>query len=510
MKVGVIVGDRLVPAWQSACVRALRALDGVAVSVAATRAVPRAVPVVHRFAGPAFARETIALDASLPADLDVVLDLAGTQPVYEPAGGVWRFRFGAHDDDGTAPFVREIANGAFAVDGALVRRTGARYDVLRRGRFPVTRWYPSTLRWSLFEAAAWPALLVAALRDGIPLPGEPGVAAPARAPLSAWERVRFAAVLARHLAAYAAEVLFETVEWNVGFVDGDARRLFDPRPLDVRWLPRPAPRTFVADPFVVERDGRRVLFVEQYAYARDRGVIEALELGDGNAVVRRERVIDLPTHVSYPCPVEIDGDVYLVPENCAGGDVGLYRGAGFPFRWDREPSSFPIPDAVDTTIFEHDGRWWAFCTRASNGPTVSLHAFFAASARGPWTSHPRNPVVVDVTCARPAGRPFSVDGELYRPGQDCSQSYGGGLALARVDELTPAAYRETVVRRLDARAFARYSRGIHTVSFMAGAIVIDGKHTAHDLRQAAWQLGRAGSALVRRVVRARTLGHPPR
>jgi hypothetical protein len=339
------------------------------------------------------------------------------------------------------------------------------------------------------------------MRDGRPLPAEPVGAVPPAPAISGGERVRFALALGWELARHASELLLETVEWNVGFIAGDASRLLEPGPFDVRWMPRPAPRTFIADPFVVERDGRRALFVEEYDYARDRGVIDALELGPGNELVRRERIIDTPTHLSYPYPVEIDGDLYLLPENADGGGAGLYRCAEFPFRWEARPASFPLSDALDTTMVEHGGRWWALCTRASNGPNVALHAFHAATPRGPWTAHPLNPVVVDVTCARPAGTPFVVAGALYRPGQDCSRSYGGGLAIARIDELTPHAYRETVVRRIDASDFGRYSSGTHTVSFAADAIAIDGKHVMRDLRQVVWQLGKAGSRLARGFVR---------
>src|SRR6202022_4835217 len=124
-----------------------------------------------------------------------------------------------------------------------------------------------------------------------------------------------------------------------------------------------------------------------------------------------------------------------------------YRCVSFPDRWVRESALFSAFDGVDTTLFPHAGRWWAFCTRYSRGSTLALNAFFADSPRGPWSPHALNPIVVDVSSARPAGQPFTVDGTLYRPGQDCSESYGGGLAIARIDELTPAAYRETIVQR---------------------------------------------------------------
>jgi hypothetical protein len=315
--------------------------------------------------------------------------------------------------------------------------------------------------------------------------------------------VRFAASLAARLAGAVAENLFEVVEWNVGFVDGGARALLSGEPLDVRWLPRPRPLTFIADPFVVERDGVRVLFVEEFDYQRNRGIIQAMVLGANGEVERSVNVIEEPTHLSYPYPVEIDGELYLMPERCEAGEVALFRCKRFPDVWERECANFPGMDGIDTTVFAHEGRWWAFGTRWSTGPNLALHAYHAETPRGPWTPHPLNPVVVDVASARPAGQPFVVDGALYRAGQDCSRSYGGGVAIARVDELTPASYRETIVNRIDPSAFARYADGVHTVSFCGDVVVVDGKHVYPDLRKLSWALRR----LPKRVVRL--LGRRP-
>ena len=77
-----------------------------------------------------------------------------------------------------------------------------------------------------------------------------------------------------------------------------------------------------------------------------------------------------------------------------------------------------------------------------------------------------------------------VDGVLHRPAQDCSDSYGGGVVIARIDELSPTSYRETIVRRLDAKQFGRWCDGVHTVSFARGRIVLDGKRVYHDFRKA--------------------------
>ncbi|MEA2688662.1 MAG: hypothetical protein QOD51_1269 [Candidatus Eremiobacteraeota bacterium] len=505
MNVAVAVGSARIPLWQAWCIAALRRQSVLQVRVVGVAAPQRARP--PRIAGNALAPVDVALDDGDVTGADLVVDLSGAAVAADAPHGVWRLRLG-EDDDAALPFAREIAAGGSTFRTALVRRRGGHDEVLRAGRFAVSRWYPSTLRTALRETARWPATLAAALAAGSNLPAladdavPPNAARANAAPLGPLSRMRFTASLGRRLAAGVLTALLEVDEWNVGLVRGDAAQLLSSEPLDVRWLPDPPSLTYIADPFLVERGGVRALFVETFDYRDERGAIEALVLDENDDIVRRARVIDIATHLSYPYPLEIDGQLYLVPENCAGGEVALYRCTSFPDRWEREAALFPAFDGVDTTLFPHDGRWWAFCTRYSRGSTLALNAFFAGSPRGPWSPHALNPIVVDVASARPGGQPFIVDGALYRPAQDCSQSYGGGLVIARIDELTPTAYREEIVQRHDARALGRWNGGIHTVSFARDRIVIDGKRVYRDVRKLRGVTKRV-AGLARRLLRPR-------
>jgi hypothetical protein len=477
-RVRVEVRGRVVPRWHARCIEELRALDGVELCVRAGEQPYRAPrgPVAW-LAGPALAPEAVEPCGDPHLEPDLVVDLTGAA---DPgAAETLRFRVG-EDDDPCWPFAREIVRGSAVAEVALVRRTNGCQTVLRSGRFRVTRWYGGTLRWALFVAATWPARIVAARRAGAHLHESEARPAPPRRPLRPLESLRFAGSLVARIVGYLGPRMFERAQWNVGFVDAEPRALVAGEALAPRWLPEPRKRTFVADPFVMTHAGRRVVFVEQYDDLRARGVIEAIELDANDGIVERRVAIDLPTHVSYPFALELDGAPYLVPENAAGGEVALYRGVEFPWRWERETVLFAGFDGLDTTLFPHDGRWWAFCTRASRGSDFALHAYYADSPRGEWNEHPLNPIVEDITCGRTAGCVFAVDGVLYRPGQDCSQSYGGGLWIVRIDELSPLGYRETVVRRVDTRRFGRFGDGVHTVGISAAGLVFDGKRVTLD------------------------------
>jgi len=496
--VGVAIDGERIAAWQHSCIDALRAASGVDLRIVRIAAPPRRPRhrLARRLGGAVLAQSAVVPDAGVTLDgADIVLDLTATGAVDANAPrGIWSFRLD-RSDDAALPFAREIGHGAATIEIALVCRREGRRETLRSGRFGVGGSYGATLRLALLEAARWPRTMLAALAAGMESP--PALDSPRAPSLPPLEAARFAGALGARAASVVIERCFEVVEWNVGFLEGGPRALLNGAPLEIRWLPRPAPMTFIADPFFVERDGQRVLFVEEFDYRRDRGVIDALVLDANGGVAQRYRALDIPTHLSYPCPLEIDGELYLVPENCAGNEVALYRCVRFPDRWERARAIMPATDAIDTTLFRHDGRWWALCTRFARGGNQALFAFHAASIDGPWTAHAMNPIVVDVTSARPAGKPFTVDGVLYRPGQDCSRSYGRGLAIARIDVLSPSEYRETLVRRIDPPARSRYHDGIHTVNFSGADSVVDGKYVRYDWRKLASVARKARTRIAR-------------
>jgi hypothetical protein len=131
--------------------------------------------------------------------------------------------------------------------------------------------------------------------------------------------------------------------------------------------------------------------------------------------------------------------------------------------------------AVDPTVFEHDGRWWMLCTHKEYGDNGELHAFYADDLLGPWSPHVGNPVKTDDSSSRPAGTPFTHEGRLYRPAQDCSSGYGLRVVLNEIVRLTPTEFDEHVVTTVAPDASGPYPDGLHTISTAGDWTVIDGK-----------------------------------
>jgi hypothetical protein len=231
-----------------------------------------------------------------------------------------------------------------------------------------------------------------------------------------------------------------------------------------------------ADPHVLFRNRTYHMFLEEVLFCRRKGHISVMELQDDGSHTMARPVIEEPYHLSNPFVFEHAGEIFLIPESSANRSVDLYRCVSFPDRWERCVTLLENVDAVDTTLYFHRGKWWLFtCIREHEGDAGhdDLFLFHADDFRsGRWEAHPLNPVVSDVTRARPAGDLFEHEGKLYRPAQDCSIRYGYGIRIQEVLELSEADYREREA------AFIPPNRGeqivaTHTMSTAGNVVLSD-------------------------------------
>jgi hypothetical protein len=136
----------------------------------------------------------------------------------------------------------------------------------------------------------------------------------------------------------------------------------------------------------------------------------------------------------------------MVPESGTARTIDLYRATDFPGRWIKEATLVSDVTASDATLLEINGAWWMLATVQDGGGAYSdaLHIWSASTLLGPWLPHKRNPVMIDIASARPAGRIISRHGKLIRPVQDCRQGYGSALGLAEITRLDAERYEQRV------------------------------------------------------------------
>lgn len=260
-------------------------------------------------------------------------------------------------------------------------------------------------------------------------------------------------------------------KWAIGIVDGPIEDLLAEDLPAPRWFPSPT-KAFAADPFAVPTKSGWRIFCEVFDGRREKGYIaggteEEYESGHYPAVLEDRH------HLSYPFVFTHEGRTFAVPESNRAREVTLYE-IDPSGEWRRLRTLLRGQAVCDPTVFFHDGLFWLLGTMADDEENGRLHAWFATDLEGEWLPHAANPVKCCAFSSRPAGTPFRKDGALYRPAQDCSRTYGGRIALNRVDSLTPTTFRETLVRFLDPPP-GPFRRGLHTLSAAGGQTFVDGK-----------------------------------
>lgn len=199
----------------------------------------------------------------------------------------------------------------------------------------------------------------------------------------------------------------------------------------------------VAHPFMIVTGSRYYLFFTAKDGKTDKGGIGLAESKDGLAWKFRRTVIREPFVLSHPYVFKWQNDYYMIPEAHTETSVRLYRATNFPDKWQYERDLLTGDHFISPTLVRYKDMWWLFTVRDGN---ETLRLFYASDLKGPWTEHPLSPVVKkDLRTARPAGRPFVIDGVLYRLGQDCYPTYGNQVHAFQIVDISPTTYSERMI-----------------------------------------------------------------
>ncbi len=234
---------------------------------------------------------------------------------------------------------------------------------------------------------------------------------------------------------------------------------------------------FIADPCAVEHNNNILIFCERWAKKTARGHIELIGMTNEGELLDPVCVLKENWHLSYPYVFKWKNQWWMVPESAEIERVDLYQATRFPYEWEWHSTLLSDINAVDSTLVEINEHWWMWTSTApqylDNWDVVKL--YMAKSPLGPWVEHPLSPVVSDVRCARPAGRPFFRDGYWIRPTQDCSQGYGFALNFRRIKRISPTDYDEENWGEILPESVGNSMSGIHTWSVAGKRVFFDAK-----------------------------------
>ncbi len=211
----------------------------------------------------------------------------------------------------------------------------------------------------------------------------------------------------------------------------------------------PPKNTFWADPHVIRKSDDHYIFVEEFDSVAGKGHISVIKVDASGNHTAPVKVLEKDYHLSFPFVFQWNDHYYMVPESAENKTIDLYECSEFPHQWEHKLCLMENISAVDSSLLFHNGKWWLFTAMAENEsalPEVELFLFHTKDLFAPhWHPHPLNPLQSDARNSRPAGRIFSKDGKLFRPSQDCSQSYGYGFDLNEILLLSETEYEEKCV-----------------------------------------------------------------
>lgn len=240
------------------------------------------------------------------------------------------------------------------------------------------------------------------------------------------------------------------VVWSIGIYSGTS-------PFDVAPAPNAinpvltakdvtdVPARFVADPFMVFENNTWYMFFEVFNENSMDTDIAVATSNDGLSWAYKQIVLDEPFTLSYPYVFKWMDQYYMVPETHKARSVRLYKAIDFPTKWSFVANLLNGGFPSDPTLFYYADRWWMF-VETSLIRYDELRLYYADELMGPWTEHPKSPVVCgDANIARPGGRVIVMDDRLFRYTQDCEPYYGNQVRAFEITELTRTTYEERAI-----------------------------------------------------------------
>lgn len=261
-------------------------------------------------------------------------------------------------------------------------------------------------------------------------------------------------------------------------------------------------RIWYADPIVFSYNGIDYLFCEVFDRRTELGFIGVTVLDSLNPKPFK-KILDIGTHLSYPCVFEIDGTVYMIPETTTKKTVELYRSIEFPYKWEFATELLKGDEYADSTYYSDESRKLLLTFRQykGNGSITKLKVINAKEiALGKLCDYPSEEFVFNDQ-SRGGGKLFIHENKLIRPAQDCSKEYGYALNYYEVS-FEREKYCERFLARISPDQINtdldKAIVGIHTYALTDDYEIIDVKFDDPQLR---YQIRRVFRYIKRKLLK---------
>lgn len=263
-------------------------------------------------------------------------------------------------------------------------------------------------------------------------------------------------------------------QWTIGIIQEKAIDLNQNYLENVNWYV-PDESRFVADPFILKRNGKIYLLVEDFIYEKNRGHIAVMEMDEKGNFSEPYPILLKDFHLSFPFVFEHDHNLYMVPEQSQSNQIVLYQCMDFPRVWEEKKVLFDNFPAVDTVLYFYRNKWWLFTTRFEPcNNENNLFIYHANSLWEDWKPHALNPVKTDIRGSRMAGSIFLKDGKLIRPAQNGLKRYGGSVIFYEILILSEDEYKEQRIYEIFPEKASMFNEAFHTSNSLGKITAVDG------------------------------------
>lgn len=281
-----------------------------------------------------------------------------------------------------------------------------------------------------------------------------------------------------NVSKYIDKLFFK--KWTIGICRGKIEdiirdKIFDP---DINWLRLKSFDRFYADPFLLEtNDGSIKILLEDYPFKENYGKISLMTLDKDYKIKNKKLLLDTKSHLSYPFIFNENNKTYIFPETAQNNKLSCYE-----YDPKNETMSF-LKDIIDlplrdSTIIKYNNKYWIFGTMSDNGLDYELHVYYSDNLLGTYHPHPANPIKNGLDGTRSAGNFITIDGIIYRPTQNCQNSYGESITINKITEISQTNISEEpymTIRLNPENKNNRRINTIHTINIFKNTIVVDGQ-----------------------------------
>lgn len=206
-------------------------------------------------------------------------------------------------------------------------------------------------------------------------------------------------------------------------------------------------RYWIADPFLFEKNGKVYLFYELFDLIKQKGYIAYSILKENYTATSPEIIIKDVCHLSFPNIFEYNGKIYVMPESGQIDSVKLFVAKKFPDVWVEDKTLVKNTYSCDSIFLNFANENYLLCSEHYRYPSEE-------KLISCYVKNKLYKIVDDHVCEgeivakgdygiRNAGKTFSFNNKVIRPGQNCAnRKYGFGLCFFEINNVSPYSEKE--------------------------------------------------------------------